>query len=119
MRKILFLSCFVFLFAGCYDKFYGPSLQNGFDQEITIDIYFENGKINSSIWPSCRTGFIGNYKNDIYRVVIIKNDVILHDLNKSDLANYLNQENNHRGYSVWKINSSGISFETENSCDQK
>ncbi|MDZ7925592.1 MAG: hypothetical protein U5M23_16425 [Marinagarivorans sp.] len=115
MVKALFVALVVILLSGCYDRFYGPSIQNGFDQEILIEIEYENANKQESYWPPCHTAFIGKKDAEVKRVIVRKNGVVLHDLDRAALADYLKKEKQHKGYSVWRIDSEGISF----SVDQK
>ncbi len=103
----------MFFLVGCYDQGYGPSLENGFDQDILIEIEYEKADKQKGYWRPCLIAFIGKKDDEVKRIIVSKDDVVLHDLDRAALANYLKKENQHKGDSVWKIDSEGISLSVE------
>lgn len=114
VRRGTLIVLVVLLVAGCYDRFYGPSIRNTADKDITISVKYADGRISRNVWPPCLEAFIGkgDQTGDVIQEIVIEMDGrVIHRLNAEQVRNLLEKEKSANGSSVWSIDQEGIHFE--------
>lgn len=117
MVRIIVAFLIILFLAGCYDRFYGPKIRNGFDHDITIEVEYGSGEKQRSIWHPCKTAFIGKENGVVSRVLITNEGNVLYDLKQNDLSDLLAKEEEKKGYFVWRIGADGINPDTQQHCE--
>nr|VFJ66179.1 MAG: hypothetical protein BECKDK2373C_GA0170839_11435 [Candidatus Kentron sp. DK] len=106
---------FILVLSGCYDRFYGPTLRNGFNANIAVTISYANGAVSNANWPPCFEAFIGKTdrpEDVIQEIQISKEGTVIYRLEMEEVQHLLERERAYDGYSIWSIGSNGIQFET-------
>ena len=107
--------CVTLTLSGCYDRFHGPSLRNGFDTAIEVTVRYADGAISSREWPQCFEAYTGKTEDPgdvIQEIEIRKEGEVIHRIGAQEVQRLLEKEEAHDGYSAWSIGRDGIHFET-------
>ncbi|MBK9666989.1 MAG: hypothetical protein IPO61_14850 [Gammaproteobacteria bacterium] len=111
----IFVLCVIIF--GCYDKFYGPKIRNGYSQAIEVSILYDDGTRQSSLWPSCRTAYLGQENRAIREIIVKVNGQVVHKFDRERIQGFLEAEKrDETGRTVWTLSSSGIHFSSEREC---
>ncbi len=91
------------LLAGCYDRFYGPTIQSTMKEDIIVKIYYKNGKVNAGTWKPCMTAFVGIENNPVIKIEIFSKEKIIHALNRTVINQFIEQIDNIQESAVIRI----------------
>ncbi len=86
-KYLTFLLALVFL-GGCYDEFYGPTIQNALSKDVEINILYGDGSTAIFTAPPNRPFLIGDSgisEDGIVEVVISSEGKELHKLRQEDV----------------------------------
>lgn len=101
IRSLAFLML-IMTISGC-DRFYGPKIQNAFGRDVTVTVVYSNGETSTSIWPVCRTAFIGKEALQVEKVFISADGRPLREFAPEEIRLLVKQQEGAKGYSVWRI----------------
>lgn len=118
-RVSLALLAIALAVAGCYDRFYGPRLTNGFGFDVVVTVDYDVGRSTTTRWPACRTVFFGSKQQVVTRLVMEKDGKTLQALSAAEVRELARALEDSRGRANWIVDTSGVhrtSGETEISC---
>jgi hypothetical protein len=111
MKVRLLLTLYFVILSGCYDHFHGPSIRNGFGENVSITVIYADGETMRHDWPSCSETFIGK-DIEIHSLRLSKGGRELYLLNREEIQQLIEKENSLDGYSVWEFSYDGIKLQT-------
>jgi hypothetical protein len=103
------LAAAALLLASCYDRVYGPTLANGFGQDVSVRVEYSDGLHAESIWRKCQATYVGSENAEIVRILVAAPDgrtiEILGLQIEEIIAAYRRGETRQ---SIWVLSDSGV-----------
>jgi hypothetical protein len=103
------------LLASSCDPGYEPVITNAFGTDVTVSVTYSDGQIVRTVWPACRSSFVGKENAGIVSVSIERDGMVLRRLSADDIHEIIAKERTVRGYSEWSVGPNGVSLITNNS----
>jgi hypothetical protein len=90
------------LLSAC-DHFYGPKITNGLGTDVVVTIDYTNGETSTTLWPSCRTSFIGKEGFQVERVSFQRNGMLIREFGREEILQMIQREQQVGGYTEWFV----------------
>lgn len=105
------------IMSGC-DPFYGPKIMNSFGFDVEVTVAYSNRQSTTTIWPPCRTAFIGKQDLEIEKISVAQNGKVIRQFTAEEVRDLLRKEKDVPGYSVWSVSADDLTLITSQSNDR-
>ena len=113
-KKYLLAVISIFLMASC-DPFYGPKFRNEYSHSVIVSVEYEDGQIESIMWPTCRSVFLGRADEVIHKITIKTEEQVLQEFTKANIGKFLAEQGSSL-QSVWVFDQDGIKLSAASEC---
>jgi hypothetical protein len=113
--KRIFISFSLIVISSCYDRYFGPTLQNEVGTVISVEVTYADGVIERSKWRPCMAVLVGRSDEALHAITNIKvsnkSGSVFYQISEKEVKKMLDKEQkNSNRYSMWVIGKEKLWF---------